>query len=378
MKYLITDLNITLNGHKFGFVNNLLHYAGKNRPEDEFIFLVNRSADFALESRYPHVQVIAPSEEEQQRIQNQPGLLKKSAAEWALIDREARRHNCERLILMELDLYQVAIGRAAVPYAISGIWFRPYARMEPEAPGLLHRLRFLKSKLQKKLVMRLALRNPSLDKIFILNDEEMPGWLDAKRFFTLPDPWFDYPAATGFDLREKYGIPSDHLILLQFGYADERKNNENIVAALNGIPHSAITLLVIGRFKPGYEAELKNLKTGAFRLITRDEFVSDEEMESTFQQSDVILRMNVNYFGSSGVVGIAARYNKPVIVSDTGVMAGLVAKYRLGDTVDPTDIAAIRELFLRYRLALPVTDGSAYRDTHDLRAFAETLLEGGL
>lgn len=378
MKYLITDLNITLNGHKFGFVNNLLHYAGENRPEDEFVFLVNRSADFHLESPYSHIRVIMPSEEEQQMLKNQPGLLKKSAAEWALIDREARRHNCRRLILMELDLYQVAIGRSRTPYAVSGIWFRPYSRMEPEGKGLLQQIRFLKSKLQKQLVMKLALRNPSLDKIFILNDEQMPGWLNGKRFFTLPDPWFDYPRAEGFDLRKHYGIPDHHLILLQFGYADERKNNENIVAALNGIPHSDITLLVIGRFKPGYEDELKELKTGSFRMITRDEFISDEEMESTFQQSDVILRMNVNYFGSSGVVGIAARYNKPVIVSDTGVMAELVQKYRLGDIVDPYDTGAIREVFLRYRQSLPVIDGCAYRDTHDIRAFAEVLLEGGL
>jgi len=374
MKYLITDLNITLNGHKFGFVNNLLRYAGENRPEDEFVFLVNRSADFRLESRYPHIQVIFPSEEEQKALQNQPGLLKKSAAEWALIDRETCRHGCQRLILMELDLYQVAIGRSRTPYLISGIWFRPYSRMEPEGPGLLQKIRFLKSRLQKKMVMKLALRNPSLDKIFILNDEQMPAWLDEQRFFTLPDPWFDYPMAEGFDLRKYYGIPDDHLILLQFGFADERKNNENIIAALNGIPHSNITLLIIGKFRPGYEQELQQLKTGPFRMVTRDEFITDEEMESTFRQSDVILRMNVNFFGSSGVVGIAARHDKPVIVSDTGVMAKLVEKYRLGEVVDPYDTETIRSLFLRYLQSPPVIDGKAYRDTHDLKAFAERLL----
>lgn len=376
MKYLITDLNITLNGHKFGFVNNLLHYAGENRPEDEFIFLVNRSADFRLESRYPHIQVIFPTEEEQKSLQSQALLLKKSEEEWAIIDREVRRYECQRLILMELDLYQLAVGRSTTPYQISGIWFRPYSRIEPEGKGLFAKLRFWKSRLQKQGVMKLALRNASLDKIFILNDEQMPAWLDAERFFTLPDPWFDYPVARGFDLRKHYDIPDDHLILLQFGYADERKNDENIIVALNGLPHDTITLLIIGRFRPGYEQELKKLKTGLFRMITRDEFITDEEMESTFQQSDVILRMNVNYFGSSGVVGIAARYNKPVLVSDSGVMAELVKKYRLGDVVDPYDTDAIRSIFLRYLSSPPAIDGTAYRDTHDIRAFAETLLEG--
>lgn len=30
-------------------------------------------------------------------------------------------------------------------------------------------------------------------------------------------------------------------------------------------------------------------------MILKDEFVSDEEMESTFAQSDLILRMNINF-----------------------------------------------------------------------------------
>lgn len=376
MKYLITDLNITLNGHKFGFVNNLLHYAGKNRPNDEFVFLVNRSADFHLKSTYPHIKVILPAEEEQKNLQSHPGLLQKSEAEWTIIDREARLYGCQRVILMELDLYQVAIGRSRVPYKISGIWFRPYARMEPEGTGFLPKIRFWRSRLQKQMLIKLALRNSSLDKIFILNDEQMPGWLGKKRFFTLPDPWFDYPMAQDFNLRKHYDIPDDHLVLLQFGYADERKNNENIIAALNTISHSSITLLIIGKFRPGYENGLKQLKTGPFRMITRDEFISDEEMESTFHQSDVILRMNVNFFGSSGVVGIAARHDKPVIVSDNGVMAELVKKYRLGDVVDPYDPEAIRNTILRYLQSPPVIDGTAYRDTHDVRAFAETLLRG--
>ncbi len=374
MKYLITDLNITLNGHKYGFVNNLLHYVGKHRLMDHFVFLINQSAEFQMESSYPHVEVVMPDSKEQHSLRQETNLLKKSAAEWTFIDQQVRHHQCERLILMELDLYQVAIGRNITPYKISGIWFRPYARMVPEGPGIGHKFRFLKSRWQKKMVMKVALRNPALDKIFILNDEEMPGWLDPTRFFTLPDPWFDYPVLENFQLRKHYNIPENHLVLLQFGYADERKNNENIIAALNQMPHSAITLLIIGKFKPGYEAELNRLKTGSFQLITRDEFVSDEEMESTFRQSDVILRMNVNYFGSSGVVGIAARYNKPVIVSDTGVMAELVKKYALGETVDPGDIPAIAKIFTRYLQASPVIDGTAYRDTHDIRAFAEVLL----
>ncbi|MFN8429806.1 MAG: hypothetical protein U0V04_07495 [Spirosomataceae bacterium] len=32
-----------------------------------------------------------------------------------------------------------------------------------------------------------------------------------------------------------------------------------------------------------------------FQLITYDQYISDQEMEATFAQSDVILRMNLNW-----------------------------------------------------------------------------------
>jgi glycosyltransferase involved in cell wall biosynthesis len=99
-------------------------------------------------------------------------------------------------------------------------------------------------------------------------------------------------------------------------------------------------------------------------------------MESTFMQSDVILRMNINFFGSSGIVGQAANHNKPCIVSDNGVMAEQVEKYKLGKIIDPYDINAIKETII-YFLQDPAVrkiNGSHYRQTHDLQAFGSTLL----
>lgn len=381
MKFLVTDLNIALDGHKYGFVNNLLAYVGKHKTLDSFVFLVNYSTAFELKSEWSHVKVISLSQAEQFEINSQKGFIAKSAAEWKYIDKYTRKNACDRLILMELDPYQIEIGKKETPYRISGIWFRPYARMEPESGSLKHRILFWRTKLQKRLVMTWAKRNKQLDKIFILNDEEMPSWLNGnkERFFTLPDPYFDYPSLESFDIREKYGIPGNNLILLQFGYMDERKNNENIIAALDKLGLQDLTLLVVGKHREGYEQKLLSLRpsTAPYQMVVKNDFVSDAEMESVFQQSDLILRMNVNFFGSSGIVGIAARHNKPVIVSDSGVMAGLVRKYRLGDVVNPYDITAISQVVSNYRnnRELLAIDGKEYRNSHNIEAFSETLLQ---
>lgn len=381
MKYLITDLNVSLDGHKYGFLDNLMTYAGENKSNDSFIFLTNNSSEFKLKSTYSHIVTLQITAEEQQKINQADGILKKTEEEWKLIKAYTQTHNCNRLILMEIDLYQIEIGKDKSPFKIAGIWFRPYSRLQAESNAFKARILHFKNKLQKKLIMKWALRNKNLDKIFILNDEEMPKWLNGKtpRFFTLPDPYFKYQQEETFNLRKHYQISEEKLILLQFGFMDERKNNENILTALNSLPEnlaSKITLLLIGKFKKDYDKELQKLKNGSYQLIMRNEFISNEEMESTFSQSDVILRMNVGFFGSSGIVGIAAHHNKPVIVSNTGVMAELVERYQLGDVIDPYNSEIIKETIVSYlentqKLKI---NGEAYRKSHDLKAFAETLL----
>ena len=385
MNILITDLNIKLDGHKFGFVNNLIKYLEGIKTQNSYFILTNFTEEFQLVSIVDNIKIHSLTADEQEIFNNSKSFLLKAAAEWKAINFFAESHSINEVILMELDPYQVEIGRKKTNFSIAGIWFRPYSRMLPEHDTLKSKLINARTKLQKKLTMDFALLNKNLKRVLILNDEQMPTWLNNPknpRFFTLPDPYFEYPQIPGFNLRTKYNIASDNIILLQFGNMDERKNNENIIAALNSFePEKAskITILVIGRFKEGYVEKLETLKKpdAKYQMILKDEFVSDEEMESTFAQSDLILRMNINFFGSSGIVGIAANHNKPCIVSNNGVMAELVAKYKLGEVIDPYSISEIKntiERYLQNRELLKI-DGENYRQTHNLETYAKALLQ---
>ncbi len=382
MRILITDLNIKLDGHKFGYISNLLKHIEALCIDNQYFILTNHSREFKLASVKPNIKILSTTEEQQTVILSQKHYFQKSAEEWKIINHTCNKNQINHLILMELDPYQVEIGKKKTSFSIAGIWFRPYARMQKEGPGLRNQIVFWRTILQKKLTIKWALLNKNLKKVFILNDEAMPNWLDSQRFFYLPDPYFEYKIIDNFDLRARYNIPKDNLILLQFGNMDERKNNENIIAALNNLEEDLaqnITLIIVGKFKEGYLEKIKNLipVNSKYQTIIKDEFVTDEEMESTFFQSDVILRMNINFFGSSGIVGQAANHNKPCIVSNNGVMAEQVEKYRLGKIIDPYDINAIKESIIYY-LQNPGSrniDGEYYRKTHNLQAFGSTLLQ---
>ncbi len=383
MNFLITDLNIKLDGHKLGFIKNLIEYIEKNSFTDVYHFLVNNSEIFHIsKSNSENVKIYTLSEKEQSSFEKDIRFLEKTQIQWNIIEKYTAKLAINHLVLMELDPYQVAIGKKKTNFSIAGIWFRPYHRMQPENDSLLAKFQFWIYKNQKRITLFFALRNKNLLKVFVLNDEELPGLPKNKRFVYLPDPCFQYPQLKDFDLRKKYDVPEGNLILLQFGYIDERKNSENILLALNGLEPEIsknITLLIIGKFRENYEQDLLNLKnlSSEYQLVTLDSFISDSEMESTFSQSDVILRMNINFYGSSGVVGNAANHNKPCIVSSYGVMADQVNKYQMGKIMDPTDINEIRNTLIFYfkNPQNRIIDGFKYRESHSAEAYAKTLLQ---
>jgi glycosyltransferase involved in cell wall biosynthesis len=385
MRYLFVDLNISLDGHKLGFMQNTLNYLASKNDENSYSFLANDSTEFKIQipEECKKIEVIYTSLEQRVLISNQKRTLQKAKAEWEIICQTAIKNAVNHVIMMDLDLYQISIGLKQTPFYVSGIWFRPYLRLQPDNESLKAKIRCEILKLQKKLTVKIALRNKNLCKIFILNDETMPLELKSisDRFQYLPDPIFPYLQLSGFNARKYYSIPNNNLIFLQFGYIDDRKNNENIINALHLLPDyiaSETSLLIIGKYEKDYLQKINKWKgqNAKFQLITRDEFVSDAEMESTFAQSDVILRMNHTFAGSSGIVGIAANHDKPCIVSDFGVMADQVAKYNLGLIINPNDPKAISEgiiSFFNDKSKLKI-NGSAYRNTHDVQAFVETLL----
>ncbi|MBK9508447.1 MAG: hypothetical protein IPO04_02745 [Cytophagaceae bacterium] len=71
MKYLITDLNIQLNGHKFGFINNLLLYIESLNTDDQYFFLTNDSDNFELKSEKENIKILKLSGEQNSKIQIQ-------------------------------------------------------------------------------------------------------------------------------------------------------------------------------------------------------------------------------------------------------------------------------------------------------------------
>src|SRR5690606_6748190 len=93
-------------------------------------------------------------------------------SQWNYIKQQAANLSADHIILMEYDVYQLAIARdksESIP--ISGILFRPYFRQIPTEPDVLRKIVFNLKKQQKKLLLSWSVRNPSVKRIFVLNDQ---------------------------------------------------------------------------------------------------------------------------------------------------------------------------------------------------------------
>ncbi|WP_341227273.1 glycosyltransferase [uncultured Arcticibacterium sp.] len=385
MNYLIVDLNIQLDGHKIGFVQQTLNWLAKNQPEHKgtFHFLVNAELQIP-ESANIKVEVIKPHTSANFEAKT---ALKKYKKQWDFIKLKASQFDAQKIILMEFDIYQVAIGNdSKTGFDVSGIWFRPYFRQVSLSKSIITTTKFKIAKWRKQAMFRLALRNKNLQQIFVLNDRATVNAINEKhgeRLFYLPDPVFDYNITESIDIRAKYVIEKSKIIFLIFGHIDNRKNVVNILKSLEALPkemQSDIVLLMIGKVAPEYKLTLEEAlekSRCAYQILQNDKFVSDDEMEALFAQSDLILRMNVNYFASSGIIGMAAKYNKPSLVSDYGIVADLTKEYKLGFEVNPEDTAAITKKFAEFINSENKwkMDGQAYYKDHGTEAFVKTLLD---
>ena len=390
MKILITDFNIQLNGHHLGHVQNILNFLAENPNKNQYFFLLNPLPTGTIKLKNTsNIHLNFLSEDEYKNAQEQKSIFSRSKFEWEIIENSAKKLGIHHLILMDLDAYQIAIGSAKQNFKISGIWFQPFSRIEPPTDAnLKEKLSVNLRKVRKSLTMRWCSQNNKLGKIFIFNDSPVVEKMNKQfgnHFAYLPDPVYDYPIKENFDIREIYKIDEEKVIFLIFGAIDGKKNVVNILKAfqkLSAEESKNTCLLIIGKVINSYKEilekaleETRNIQP-KLQIITENNFVENDEMEAFFAQSDVVLRMNVNFFASSGIIGIAAKHNKPSLVSDNGLVAELTEKYNLGIMENPENIEGIAEK-LRYFLENPATrkiDGQEYYQKHDCISFAKTLL----
>lgn len=393
MRVIICDIYVKLVGHNLGHIQNILRFLEQNPSETEYVFLLNPEAKAisSIRTSAKNVQIVFFTDDEFAPHNSGMSLIKSTQLLWKSIMKYVTEWKADKLLLMMVDMFQHTIGSTRLACDITGIMFNPYPRVIPAEGTIRAKQQSALTKARKWFTSWWMLRSKHLKKVFIFNDRQtvktMNETLGTRIFTYLPDPVYDYPSREGLVIREKYKIDANRKILLAFGMIDSKKNVVNLLKALQGLSADEATrscLLIVGKIRGEYQAPLTEAIAEAKKLrpelqvILESRFVDDDEMESFIGQSDVVSLAYVNFYSSSGVIGLASRHNKPIIATRYGVVGDQTREYQLGLTVDghkPEEIKEAFQYFLNTTNIEYPKKAAQFVQDHTSEAFIKTLLE---
>ncbi len=178
----------------------------------------------------------------------------------------------------------------------------------------------------------------------------------------IPHGPFSFPESKE-DCRAKLDIPSEARLLLSFGHLRDNKNLDLILKAL--VDHPETYLLVAGSEAPSGQAQAATYQEQARALGVDSRcrweiaHISESAAADYFHASDlVMLTYDQSFCSASGVLNVAAQFQKPVIASSgEGPLPELLKRYAIGHWCDPDSAEAISAALAK---PLPSLDWNSY------------------
>ena len=288
----------------------------------------------------------------------------------------ADRFNIDEICLLDFNFFYKVVPLFFDRYKVSGIYFMPYLNKNGIA---------LSESLFKYLYFKLIFIINNITSIYILNDKDTVRKFrlkfNNKKFSYLVDPVF---------VKEDISISKcDDNQLINFCFLGEISPRKGVFQFLDALGRLKIDELEkisvsFGGNSSIYKkqilleiAKLEIKNPRLFRDVDLDR-ISDDKFHSILFNSDVVLCLHQVLEGSSGIVGKASLYSKPIIGPENGLIGELIGKYNLGIQINTSDInqitGAIRETICFNGKKLGGCVGfKQYVDEHSPSNFVETL-----
>lgn len=191
--------------------------------------------------------------------------------------------------------------------------------------------------------------------IFILNDSISARHLNIKfktdKFLPLPDPFVPIPPSNLHNLREELNILPSKTVLLHFGGLTHRKGTLDILKAIELLNENELKDLcfifagkVYEEIKHEFHA-LVDKQSKRVQIVCFDKFCDFSFLGSLCISCDYILTPYKDTAQSSGILGYAAQFNKPLIAPRENLIGKLVEKHNLGITLEKVDSSSLASTF---------------------------------
>ena len=236
-------------------------------------------------------------------------------------------------------------------------WRRPLRRTGAKVVATVHTVR------REKGVLNPTYENHELgrfyrdaDALFVHSRAQAEGLqefaeVDGNKVHIVPHGPYDYGVASGdtAKLRRKYGLPGDKQVALCFGLMRDDKNVDRLLKTLPR-NRSALHLVIAGQFGTRikktvgfYKALIRELGI-AKSVGFLNRYIPDEEVPDLFALCDwVAMPYSRTFTSQSGVLNLAAYYERPVLLSAAPTLVETVARDDIGIVVDADNQTALED-----------------------------------
>jgi glycosyltransferase involved in cell wall biosynthesis len=387
----ILFFDILISGHHSEYIEHVLMYLKQNNNyKHNYYFVVHQN----FSEIYPDLWSTAIDINNVNFIEVDENLLvglnvnnrlKRSLNNFKVVDFYAKQYNINLCYLLYFNTFQIALGLKRTKYKIKGILFMQFTNMKRST------LRQSYYYYRRYFPLLLALKNKSLEKIFLLNDENSCKLLNTKfkkeaLFSYLPDPIPVISPKVNFDIYKEYNIENSRKIFLLFGALSERKGVLETLESTLCIPtdiQENITILIAGKTKDQNlihkinEFISKNENLTKVQIIWENGFIENDKMASLFEQTDFVLMPYKNPEASSGILGHAMKAYKPVIGPSKGLVGQLIKDFEMGVVIDEITPVEIANAILKYEEVIIKPELiQPFLNSHSVKDFAKTLVCG--
>lgn len=364
----------SVSGHRFEYLHHIYNMA--INQQDSFVFVA--PSDFEEKkglldwSKASNIKFRYLTEEENIRCSS-VNLVKKGWAISQTIAKYVKEEKAENVFLIDIMMCMPFIPFILFSkIRISGILYKIY---------LYENNRTLLRRFIDKIIYILFRWADCFNKIFVLNDYESVKRLNViyntNKFQYLPDPIPDINISKLQNIRTEFNIPLSNKVFLQYGTLDRRKNTINILKAIELMTDSELkdkTFIFSGRLSLDIEKdfdELINKLCKRVQIIVLKGFISFEMLNNLCYSSDVLFTLYSNTSQSSGTIGYAGFFMKPIIGPSRGLLGNLIKSNHLGYTLDEISPHNIKNAILKN---LSSADNN-YKETHTVEAFCSNILK---
>lgn len=326
-------------GHNLEYLHHIYEECLLN--SNKYVFLVPERirpnlGNFKWESNNRVVFDFIPSEIQRKCISS--NILVNSYNISKLLKRKVKEYNADEIFAITI-MALMPFAAIMIPSKISGIVYGIYLYN-------WKRMSYLRkiANVSRYLIFG---NLKKFHKILILNDKSSSFYLNklykTDKFLFLPDPFVAINRNNIYKFREKYNIPHSTCLFVHFGAIEKRKGTLNILESIEYMPEEIKKksyFVIAGKIKDDIRVDIyeRVKKIVNPNLLIIDKFCTYDDLASMCQACNAILMPYLEYDKSSGLLGYASQFSKPVIGISNGLIGKLIKKYKLGLTCKSGDV----------------------------------------